>query len=246
MFSQIRRHFTYTNIAMTLALLFAMSGGAYAAGKYLITSTKQISPKVLKSLQGKAGARGSTGPAGPAGQTGAAGVAGKEGPGKEGKEGAPGKEGKEGSAGKDGTPGKEGSPWTAGGTLPSEKTETGKWSVIAGEKNTVIASISFIIPLQKALGKNEVHYIQSTSTAECKGTLREPSAEPGNLCVYQGGVGGVTAGHHIVPSFEEFSEEASTKHIIIEGAATSGAIVYFEKEGTGEPLVEGTWAVTAP
>src|SRR5437763_16587897 len=52
------------------ALFFAMGGGAYAAKHYLITSTKQISPKVLKALKGKAGkpgAAGATGPAGPAG-----------------------------------------------------------------------------------------------------------------------------------------------------------------------------------
>jgi hypothetical protein len=75
----IRKRLTYANVVATLALLFAMSGGALAASKYLITSTKQISPKVIKKLKGNAG---------PAGATGATG---KEGPaGKEGKEGAAG------------------------------------------------------------------------------------------------------------------------------------------------------------
>jgi hypothetical protein len=44
MFSRIRKHFTYTNVAMTDVLVSVMSGGAYAASKYVITSTKQISP----------------------------------------------------------------------------------------------------------------------------------------------------------------------------------------------------------
>ena len=57
MFSKIRKRFSYTNVVLTIALVFAMSGGAYAAKKYLITSTSQISPKVLKSLQGKAARR---------------------------------------------------------------------------------------------------------------------------------------------------------------------------------------------
>lgn len=78
----MRKRFTYANVVATLALVFAMSGGALAASKYLISSTKQISPKVLKQLKGNAGPTGSTGPAGPAGKEGAAG--------KEGKAGAPG------------------------------------------------------------------------------------------------------------------------------------------------------------
>ena len=47
MFSRIRKRLTYANVAMTMALVFAMTGGAYAAKKYVITSTKQIKPSVL-------------------------------------------------------------------------------------------------------------------------------------------------------------------------------------------------------
>ncbi len=85
----IRKRLTYANVAATLALVFSMSGGALAASHFLITSTKQISPKVIKKLKGKRG---------PVGKTGATG---KEGP--VGKEGPPGKDGKEGPPGKDGT-----------------------------------------------------------------------------------------------------------------------------------------------
>jgi hypothetical protein len=45
-----RRHLSYANVTATLALVFAMTGGALAANHYLLTSTKQISPKVLKQL----------------------------------------------------------------------------------------------------------------------------------------------------------------------------------------------------
>jgi hypothetical protein len=48
MISLIKKRLSYANVAMTLALVFAMSGGAYAACHFTITSTKQISPKVLK------------------------------------------------------------------------------------------------------------------------------------------------------------------------------------------------------
>jgi hypothetical protein len=68
-----------------VALFFALGGTAIAAKHYLITSTKQIKPSVLKSLKGKAG---KTGPAGPAGAPGAAGPQGAAGP--KGEQGPPG------------------------------------------------------------------------------------------------------------------------------------------------------------
>jgi hypothetical protein len=75
----IRRHLNYANLAATLALVFSMSAGAIAATHYLITSTKQISPKVLRSLRGKTGASGKTGATGPAGPIGPAGPRGLNG-----------------------------------------------------------------------------------------------------------------------------------------------------------------------
>jgi hypothetical protein len=71
-----RRRPTYAAVAATLALVLAMSGGAVASS-FIITSTKQIKPSVLKKLKGN---RGKTGPVGPAGATGARGVAGATGP----------------------------------------------------------------------------------------------------------------------------------------------------------------------
>lgn len=69
----MRKRLTYANVAATLALVFAMSGGALAAKHYLITSTKQISPKVLKKLKGKTGKTGVTGKEGAQGKEGVAG-----------------------------------------------------------------------------------------------------------------------------------------------------------------------------
>ena len=81
MFSAIRRRLRLSpaTVIAGLALVFAMTGGAYAAKKYLITSTKQISPSVLKQLQGKAGAAGAPGAAGAQGAQGPAGPAGPAG-----------------------------------------------------------------------------------------------------------------------------------------------------------------------
>lgn len=72
----MRQHMTYANVVATLALLFAMSGGALAANHYLLTSTKQIKPSVLAKLRGKSGPRGAPGVVGPAGLPGLPGLAG--------------------------------------------------------------------------------------------------------------------------------------------------------------------------
>jgi hypothetical protein len=62
-----------------MALLFAMTGGAFASVHYLITSTKQISPAVRSQLRGDTGPRGPVGDRGPAGPTGPAGASGPAG-----------------------------------------------------------------------------------------------------------------------------------------------------------------------
>ena len=62
------------SLAVALVALFlALGGVATAATHYLITSTKQISPTVLKKLE-KTGPRGATGSTGAAGTAGAAGT----------------------------------------------------------------------------------------------------------------------------------------------------------------------------
>jgi hypothetical protein len=261
MFASIRKRLTVTNVVLTLALVFAMTGGAYAAKKYVITSTKQISPVVLKALQGKAGPAGSQGPAGTAGAAGTAGSAGSKGEnGAEGKAGSNGKDGTSvtskaftGAAGTCQEGGSEftaaeakktyacnGSPWTAGGTLPSEKSEKGTWGV-SGYSAKVgqpeLASISFAIPLKKALGASNVIYVKPGEPAPsgCKGTVAEPEAEPGNLCVFsQGG--------------QAVNMASGTIHdtTFAIGASTTGAFVIVSTSAAEEPTVGvGTWAVTA-
>jgi Collagen triple helix repeat (20 copies) len=113
--SRLRRHISYANVVATLALVFAMTGGAVAAGHYLVTSTGQISPKVLKALRGHSGANGPAGPPGPQGPQGAAGARGPQGP-----VGLPGGEGVEGPPG---APGATGLAGPTGATGPTEQFE---------------------------------------------------------------------------------------------------------------------------
>ena len=87
----MRKHLTYANVAATLALVLAMAGGAFAASHYLITSTKQISPKVLSKLKGRRGLAGPQGPTGAIGPQGPGGPQGSRGPpGQRGEQGPPG------------------------------------------------------------------------------------------------------------------------------------------------------------
>ncbi len=248
MFSALHRriHLSPATVIATLALVFAMSGGAYAAGKYVITSAKQIKPSVLKSLQGKAGPAGANGAQGPAGSTGVAGVAGPQGP-----AGPAGAKGETGQPGKDGANGTNGTNGTTGftSTLPSGKTETGTWLYSTSAAGGVGVSISFSIPLAATLDKDHVHYIggSGTANAACPGTAENPEAEPGNLCIYQRLAGSV---EDVVPDNGEAKTEIFPAGSFPEhyggeaGAGRSGAGVLFVAEGSG--LGWGTWAVTAP
>jgi hypothetical protein len=255
MFSSVRRRVTYANVIVTVALVFAMSGGAYAASKYLITSTRQISPKVLRALQGKAGKAGAAGPAGPAGPAGAQGPA-----------GANGKDGLNGSAGTSVTsaeskakaigPCKEGGSEfkTAGGTtyacngekgkegtfggstLPSGKTLKGGWAASGyGEASYpnegtgyAATGVSFALPLSVAL-RREYLIIKEGETppAECPGTAKEPAAAPGYLCIF------------VTNSINLHGGSAEIKSNLL-GFTLTGF-----NEAKGPVVLEGTWAVTA-
>jgi Collagen triple helix repeat (20 copies) len=100
------------NVVAWLALFVALGGTSMAASHYVINSTKQISPSVLKQLHSASGAKGASGTRGPAGERGATGATGERGElgpagkgleGKEGPEGKQGPKGAEGPQGEDGT-----------------------------------------------------------------------------------------------------------------------------------------------
>jgi hypothetical protein len=252
----IHRYVNATSLVAIVALMLALSGGAWAAQRYLITSTKQISPKVLKALKGKRGAKGVDGAAGPGGSQGPQGPQGPAGTpggaGIKGETGAPGPEGKEGKAGKEGKEGKEGkSGFTE--TLPSGKTETGAWSVKVSKIigfETALTAISFPIPV--GLKEGEVGtavYLDQEETEEaqpgnpvhgCEGTLARPSAPADTLCVYT-----------MLEANEHPNGSGQISFDFAPGFGASGAFIAFSSDGgteaePGQILDFGTWAVTAP
>jgi hypothetical protein len=118
--SKLTPKLTYANVAATLALVFSMSGGALAAGHYLINSKNQVNPKVLKALKWARGSKGAAGAAGPGGPTGAVGATGPIGA--EGRRGQPGLNGDTGLQGETGEPGAAGSTGAQGVTGPNGAT----------------------------------------------------------------------------------------------------------------------------
>jgi hypothetical protein len=252
-------------VLAVFALILALAGGAYAAGGGLSGKQKKEVTKIAKKYAGKPGAPGTNG------------ANGKDGaPGAPGKDGAPGANGlsvtgsaiaagnsecaaKEGGVkytsanGTDvvcnGAQGDEGDPWTAGGTLPPEATETGSWIVFPdqiAEEHSSAVPLSFTVPLAAPLAADNVHYVSKakieadTAPAACPGSAAEAEAMPGHLCVYE----------------ESTSPALDTAFVAIgdpsrpagfagppSGAAAAGAtlVIPFYK-GTAY----GTWAVTAP
>jgi hypothetical protein len=256
MFLRIRTRLSYANVAMTLALVFTMTGGAYAAKHYLITSTKQISPRVISALKGAAG------PAGPEGKTGAPGSQGPQGPaGTNGVNGIngesvtikpAGKECKEGGTAVT-VAGKtehvcNGSPWTAGGTLPKGATERGQWAMSGNGPTLVQTGISFTIPLSAALPSSNAHFIgveegskeakeaAAIKNGECTGTYVEPGATSGNLCVF------------INPASLNGPAQIGIENAEAAGGAmgtgVSGAVLGELYFGTGLVHYDGSWVVT--
>jgi hypothetical protein len=224
MFSFFRNRFGIPGIVAVFALVFAMAGGAYAAKKYVITSTSQIKPSVLTQLKGKAGpagAPGAKGDAGPAGPVGAAGAGGKN-----------GSNGATGPTGPAGTPGGKGPTGPTGATGPQGKlqpgaTETGVWTMGASKSDGAFVGVplSFALPLSAPLNALNIKYIPvAGSDADCPGTFAEPAALSGFLCIYE-------------------NEVVNAAHAFDQGVSTGGAFVFFSITEDGA-RAKGSFAVT--
>jgi len=217
MFSILRRRFGAAGIVAVVAAVFAMGGGAFAGGSHLA----RVGATGAHSGSDSARASARRGPRGPRGARGATGPAGPQGP-----------PGRQGDAGPAGPRGPEGSPWTAGGTLPSGRSESGTWIAAAAGKEVApgesegAGTVSFVI---RTVVPPEVHLIAKGQAgkehaAECPGSTSLPLAAKGSLCLYTVEDQGLT----LVETF----------------SSTSGAVLTFK--GPSKAAAAGVWAVTAP
>lgn len=270
MFSLLRNRLGIPGVIAIIALVFAMVGGAWAAKKYVITSTKQIKPSVLKQLKGAKGDKGDTGSAGPAGPAGAQGPAGKDGAagaagpagptgpagsaGATGPTGAKGATGATGATGTTGATGPTGSPWPVDNELPSGATLTGAWSfgayAMEGITNSPFSPyripISFPIKLPSELGVEQVHFLKDGESGgeNCPGTEAAPTAKAGHLCIY---TATETERWNGEPPLTNWAPVGIFKASLPTeaGASTAGATLNVVIFGENEEAM-GTWAVTAP
>ncbi len=250
-------------------------------GKGATASAKKSAkgPRGPRGPKGATGAAGPAGPAGPAGAKGDTGAPGANGAaGEKGEKGAAGTNGvsvtsvpeapgpncTNGGAkftsssgnswacnGAPGSEGPKGDPWTLGGTLPENATETGAWNLSAapdeewdlnelGFAFVVSESISFSVPLDSGATP---HYVKAGDPvpAECENTAHagtasvgNPEADSGHLCVYEVAGGSNNLNLFTLTSPAEFGSTTGV----------SGALLVFEITDAKPAFTFGTWAVT--
>jgi hypothetical protein len=143
---------------------------------------------------------------------------------------------------------------------PQLKTQTGVWSssgrIVTSTGDSTqeadggqqfffgFAAVSFTAPLTSGLDAAHVHFVKLNELVEgcAAGTVANPKAEPGHLCVYLGkapeqypggvAVSGVVTGGTVL--------NPATGAV---GAAKTGARVLVEGDVAG---MTGTWAMTLP
>ncbi len=269
MASRLREPFGKAGLIVAIvALVAALVGGAYAAntsGKRqhkkknnagLNSKQKKQVKSIAKTEAQKLQGTGPAGPQGPAGSNGNDGSNGSNGSnGADGKEGPQGKQGNQGIQGIQGIQGPEGSPWTDGGTLPSEETETGVWSFpqVGYEFTSAFTPISYPIPLAEPsehvvkLTKAETANSTTVPIEGCEYDNADPEARPvappGTLCVFttQENAEGGSLVAIVSPASEPFAIGDSTSGALVKG----NAFAYGTTEELGIFELGGVWAVTA-
>ncbi len=211
---KIRGNLTYANVMSTIAVFLVLCGGTAIAATVVLPKNSvgakqlkkgavtpaKLAPAAKAALTGPKGATGPAGPQGPKGET--------------------------------GTSGEKGEPGTFLSALPSDKTLTGVYGISGQIQTSGDASaedaISFQIPLPEP--PVEDIFIGGAPTTECPGTVNDPTAAPGYLCLYEQSDFGVEPALKAEPT----------------GSGKSGFAVFIPGSTVEGPYNDyGTWAVTA-
>ncbi len=270
MFSAIRKHLNPATALAFVALIFAMTGGAFAASsggggtgaKVSDSTTRETpvataaksKPKAKAGPRGPAGPAGKTGATGPAGAQGAQGAAGAQGPaGAKGETGPAGAQGPVGPAGAAGATGAEGKTGYAE-TLPSGKTLTGQYAASSYSKGALAGAaetaVTFSSRVENEGGEGPlVSYVKRGETplpTGCTGSFEQPGAAPDHLCIFETTAINVTLlleGYPLICNFAiqgPCPENRAITHVSPTGFGLNAVA-----EAEGVVSIQGTWAVTA-
>jgi hypothetical protein len=208
--------FLRQNVIALLALFLALGGTSFAAASLISGASikphtiakNRLTNKAIKQLKGNRGPRGVAG--------------------------APGATGPQGAQGAQGAQGVQGPPGPITGNLPAGVTLRGTWG---GEGDAASSSSyrgstqSFGFRLPASPTRTFVPD-GGTPPAQCPGSLADPEAAPGNLCVFEG------------------SNVANVSDVIIDetnaGQGRYGFTFLIFAAAAGNYWDYGTWAVTAP
>jgi hypothetical protein len=150
--------------------------------------------------------------------------------------------GNRGPRGPTGAKGDKGSPGPAGPLLqilPSGKTLSGAFggasSVPAGVFESAQASFSYPVPLATNPTVNRIQ-VGGGPTVNCPGSLLNPKAAPGNLCLYLAYTIGASS-----TGLQSYGDDGGSDYRF-------GGVAYVDSTCTAPCFTSfsGTWAVTAP
>jgi hypothetical protein len=249
MFKSLRKRLGDNGPGLTvavIAMLVALTGGAFAASGALTSKQVKEVKKIAKQFAGKDGAPGSQGPPGSAGALGAKGDQGIQGPpGKEGTPGAPGKSvtvtsiasgnafecearggalvkeqgapsGTEVCNGEKGDQGAPGNPWTAEGFLPANGMLTGSWT--ASGSGSVSTPLSFAVHLAGIAAESKVFYGAGTDELEIE----------------------ISPGVFEKTEFQKHCLNAAANPVVAEGNSRTLCVYYFPAGSTASSFVSIT------
>jgi hypothetical protein len=162
------------------------------------------------------------------------------------KTGAAGAPGAQGPAGAKGEAGIQGVPGPVTGDLPSGATLRGNYAIrqpagaLTGEFWTDV-SFGLRLPSEPTV---HVVALAGAKPAACQGTVYQPQAAPGHLCVYRGGEVGFDEPD--VGRIASAANPDSSNSFVNDLIGVTGGFLTFTPTGSGNHLATGSWAVTAP